>query len=120
MSVQVEVSVEGRLGVLALNRPEAINALNPGMIATITDALTRWADDSTIAAVLFEGRGTRGFCSGGNRFGRKKLCAEGEYLLRCSSTHVEAGDHGTESPRRRDCLEPRDPGTEHERPGRSE
>jgi enoyl-CoA hydratase len=66
MSAQVEVSVEGRLGVLALNRPEAINALNSGMIATITQTLTRWADDPAIGAVLFEGRGPRGFCAGGD------------------------------------------------------
>lgn len=66
MSAQLEVAVEGHLGVIALNRPEAINALSGGMIAGITKALAAWRDDPEVRAVLFEGRGSRGFCSGGD------------------------------------------------------
>lgn len=65
MTGQLEVIREGHLGIIALNRPEAINALSLEMIDGITLALERWADDGEIRAVLFEGRG-RGFCSGGD------------------------------------------------------
>lgn len=66
MTAQLEISVEGRLGIIALNRPEAINALSAGMIAGISETLARWRSDDEISAVLFEGRGTRGFCAGGD------------------------------------------------------
>lgn len=66
MTGQIETSIEGRLGVIALNRPEAINALSLPMIEAIRGVLQLWRDDDRVRAVLFEGRGTRGFCSGGD------------------------------------------------------
>jgi len=66
MTGQLEISREGPLGIIALNRPEAINALNPEMIRGITRALEQWRDDDAIRVVLFEGRGPRGFCAGGD------------------------------------------------------
>ena len=66
MSTQIETSIEGQLGVIALNRPEAINALNLPMIEAIRGVLRLWEADGKVRAVLFEGRGTRGFCSSGD------------------------------------------------------
>lgn len=66
MTGQLDVIREGNLGIIALNRPEAINALSLEMIDGITRALEQWADDGEIRLVLFEGRGPRGFCSGGD------------------------------------------------------
>lgn len=66
MTGQLDVIREGNLGIIALNRPEAINALSLEMIDGITRALEQWADDDEIRLVLFEGRGPRGFCSGGD------------------------------------------------------
>lgn len=66
MSAQIETGIEGQLGVVALNRPEAINALSLSMIEAIRGVLRLWDADDKVRAVLFEGRGTRGFCSGGD------------------------------------------------------
>lgn len=66
MTGQLDVSREEHLGIIALNRPEAINALNPDMIHGIIRTLEQWRDDDGIRVVLFEGRGPRGFCSGGD------------------------------------------------------
>src|SRR6218665_1633424 len=66
MSAQIETSIKGHLGVIALNRPEAINALNPLMIKAISGVLRLWEGDDKVRAVLFEGRGPRGFCAGGD------------------------------------------------------
>ena len=63
---QLEITTQGSLGVIALNRPEAINALNREMIDGIANALHHWRDDENISVVLFEGRGARGFCAGGD------------------------------------------------------
>lgn len=78
MTGQLDVIREGRLGIIALNRPEAINALSLEMIDGITRALEQWADDDEIRLVLFEGRGARGFCSGGDVRAVRKSVLDGE------------------------------------------
>ncbi len=62
----VLIGVEGRLGVITLNRPRAINALTISMVRLIAAALDRWEGDESIAAVLIEGAGDRGLCAGGD------------------------------------------------------
>lgn len=56
----------GRLAVITLNRPKAVNALNAGMVAAILEQLTAWADDDGVATVLVHGAGERGLCAGGD------------------------------------------------------
>ncbi|MET1087941.1 MAG: enoyl-CoA hydratase/isomerase family protein [Arthrobacter sp.] len=56
----------GHLGVITLNRPRAVNALNAGMVAAMLDRLTAWADDDGVATVLVQGAGERGLCAGGD------------------------------------------------------
>lgn len=56
----------GGLGELVLDRPKALNALDPGMIHAIAGSLETWLDDSSIKAVLFRGNGGKAFCSGGD------------------------------------------------------
>lgn len=63
---RVLVRTEGALGRLTLNRPEAINALDEDMIASITAALIAWRDDSDVQIVLIDGAGERGMCAGGD------------------------------------------------------
>ena len=56
----------GKLGVVTLNRPRAVNALTAGMVAAVLEQLTAWADDDTVATVLVQGAGDRGLCAGGD------------------------------------------------------
>ncbi len=56
----------GRLGVVTLNRPRAVNALTAGMAAAMLERLTEWADDDGVATVLVQGAGERGLCAGGD------------------------------------------------------
>ncbi|MBT2531134.1 enoyl-CoA hydratase/isomerase family protein [Arthrobacter sp. ISL-48] len=56
----------GRLGVITLNRPKAVNALTAGMVAAMLEQLTAWADDDGVATVLVHGAGERGLCAGGD------------------------------------------------------
>jgi enoyl-CoA hydratase len=65
---QAEVLFErrGHLGVITLNRPKAVNALNAGMVEAMLDQLTAWADDDAVATVLVHGAGDRGLCAGGD------------------------------------------------------
>ncbi len=56
----------GRLGVITLNRPRAVNALTAGMVGQLLEQLTAWADDDGVATVLVQGAGDRGLCAGGD------------------------------------------------------
>ncbi|MDO8359924.1 MAG: enoyl-CoA hydratase/isomerase family protein [Devosia sp.] len=78
MTTELDISTDGRLGIIALNRPAAINALSLEMIAGVTETLSRWRDDPAIGAVLFEGRGAKGFCAGGDVRVVRALVLEGK------------------------------------------
>ncbi|WP_052460629.1 3-hydroxyisobutyryl-CoA hydrolase [Microbacterium gorillae] len=58
--------VHGRVGHIRLNRPEALNALEFGMITAITDTLDRWREDDEVCAILLSGAGDRALCAGGD------------------------------------------------------
>lgn len=70
MSDAIEPTVialrQGRIGRITLNRPKALNALDPGMIRAISAALAGWRDDPAVHAVVIEGAGGRAFCAGGD------------------------------------------------------
>ncbi|MEV6360772.1 enoyl-CoA hydratase/isomerase family protein [Nocardia asteroides] len=63
---EVLITVADGLGLITLNRPKAINALNHPMTLAITDALRSWADDDAVRAVVVTGAGERGLCAGGD------------------------------------------------------
>ncbi len=65
------------MGVIALNRPEAINALSREMIDGIIETLREWQGDLGVGAVLFEGRGSKGFCAGGDVRAARAFVVEG-------------------------------------------
>lgn len=62
----VLVKVDGRVGRLTLNRPEALHALTTPMCALMIDALVAWRDDPAVAVVQIDHTGARGFCAGGD------------------------------------------------------
>lgn len=78
MTGQLEVIREGHLGIIALNRPEAINALSLEMIDGVIRTLEQWAVDDDIRLILFEGRGPRGFCAGGDVRHVRELVLDGD------------------------------------------
>jgi enoyl-CoA hydratase len=49
--------------MLTLNRPEARNALSPGLVAALNEALTRFEDNHAVKVGVMTGVG-RAFCSG--------------------------------------------------------
>jgi enoyl-CoA hydratase len=62
----VLIEQRGRLGVLTLNRPKAINALTHEMVGLLAEALEKWAADESVEHVLLTGTGERGLCAGGD------------------------------------------------------
>ena len=68
MSLEPDVitRIEGAVGHITLNRPQALHALNTGMIAAMTEALLDWRNDPAVRLVLIDHAGERGFCAGGD------------------------------------------------------
>lgn len=66
----VLAEVRRNIGVLTLNRPQALNALSLGMIRLITVQLLAWRDDANVVAVVVRGAAVQGkgvaFCAGGD------------------------------------------------------
>lgn len=62
----VEIKVEGGVGRMTLDRPEALNALNRPMMELIDGALISWAEDDAISLVVIDAVGERAFCAGGD------------------------------------------------------
>ncbi|KAL3970262.1 hypothetical protein ACER0C_028059 [Sarotherodon galilaeus] len=56
----------GRAGVITMNRPKVLNALNLTMIRQIYPQLKRWESDNETDIVIIKGAGDKAFCAGGD------------------------------------------------------
>jgi enoyl-CoA hydratase len=56
----------GAVGLVTLNRPQALNALTHAMVVAMKAQLDAWAADPEIACVVVVGAGERAFCAGGD------------------------------------------------------
>ena len=54
------------VGVVTLNRPEAMNALTLDMALELHSRLVAWSGDDCMRAVIIRGAGGRAFCAGGD------------------------------------------------------
>ncbi|MBO9477147.1 enoyl-CoA hydratase/isomerase family protein [Shimia sp. R11_0] len=73
----VIVDKKGRAGVISLNRPKAMNALNLRMIRAIDAALTWFQKDAELDFVVLRSNHDRAFCAGGDmRAVRELVLAE--------------------------------------------
>ncbi|KAM8749027.1 3-hydroxyisobutyryl-CoA hydrolase, mitochondrial [Acanthopagrus schlegelii] len=70
MSSQVEPEVllekVGNAGVITINRPKVLNALNLTMIRQIYPQLKKWENDKETDVVIIKGAGGKAFCAGGD------------------------------------------------------
>jgi len=63
---EVLIRVEGEVGRITLNRPQALHALTTNMCREMIAALTAWRGDPAVKLVLMDHSGERGFCAGGD------------------------------------------------------
>ena len=62
----INIRIEGKIGRITLNRPEALNALTYAMVLKIEDTLDAWINDDRVALILIDAIGDKAFCSGGD------------------------------------------------------
>ena len=66
MTDEMIIRREGAAGILSLNRPKAIHALTLPMCHAMSAALSEWASDDAVHAVIVDHSEGRGFCAGGD------------------------------------------------------
>ena len=67
----VELTVEDKVAIVTLNRPEVRNAINDALRAELVVLLERVAADEGVRAVVLTGKG-KAFCAGGDITGMKE------------------------------------------------
>ena len=68
MTTEAEIltRVSSGVGIITLNRPKALHALNRAMCDAMIAALLAWREDEAVKSVLIDHSGERGFCAGGD------------------------------------------------------
>ncbi|TPK87038.1 enoyl-CoA hydratase/isomerase family protein [Mesorhizobium sp. B2-4-13] len=77
MTIQSEV--KNGVGIIWLDRPRSLNALDPPMIEAIEGAFLSFDADPKIKRILVRSRSDRAFCAGGDLKAIRELCLEGRY-----------------------------------------
>jgi 2-(1,2-epoxy-1,2-dihydrophenyl)acetyl-CoA isomerase len=62
----IRIEIDGEIGTLTLDRPDALNAMSPELIAEFTEAAAWLADRAPLRALIVTGAGDRAFCAGGD------------------------------------------------------
>jgi len=62
----LRIEVDGEIGTLTLDRPDALNAMSPELIAEFTEAAAWLADRAPLRALIVTGSGDRAFSAGGD------------------------------------------------------
>lgn len=63
---EILTRVASGVGIITLNRPKALHALNRAMCDAMIEALLAWREDEAVQSVLIDHSGERGFCAGGD------------------------------------------------------
>lgn len=66
MTKEILFSQEKHIGIVTLNRPQALNALTFSMILTLQKQLQNWEEDIDVHAIVIRASGDRAFCAGGD------------------------------------------------------
>lgn len=83
------LEVDGPLGIVTINRPKKLNALNKDTIQELHDAISDLEDDSDVKVIILTGNGEKAFVAGADiaEFSDfsvkkgKKLAAKGQEIL---------------------------------------
>ena len=60
------LTIEGRVALVTLNRPTALNALNPQTLMELDQVFSTLAEDNQVHAVVLTGAGEKAFVAGGD------------------------------------------------------
>lgn len=79
MNRLIIIQQKGSLGILTLNRPKALNAINADLQREIISQLELWKTDRSIKAIVINSSHARAFCAGGDIRQIASFIKEGHY-----------------------------------------
>ena len=62
----IDIRTVGRAGRITLTRPKALNAMSYEMCMVIDTALRNWCEDDAVDLIIFDAKGDKAFCAGGD------------------------------------------------------
>lgn len=65
-TIGIRFEVRGAAGIITLDRPRAMNAVDHAMVRAMRAELDRWVDDPAVASVVLRSAHERAFCVGGD------------------------------------------------------
>lgn len=71
---------QGRIAIMTINRPEAMNAFMPDMLHAMNAAFKDFNDDDDLWVAIFTGVGEKAFCAGMDLKGAIKALQEGDQM----------------------------------------
>ncbi|MHA1128114.1 MAG: enoyl-CoA hydratase/isomerase family protein [Alphaproteobacteria bacterium] len=77
--VDINIHIEGKIGRITLNRPDALNALTYDMVLAVEAVLDEWATDNRVAMILIDAVGDKAFCAGGDIQEMYDTASAGDY-----------------------------------------
>jgi len=80
---EIHLTLEGPVAIVTLDRPEALNAIDPATGAALSQAWNRIAADKDIRVAIVTGAGERSFCVGADL--KKTLNLPGPYAAQAFS-----------------------------------
>ena len=75
----IEITQDGRVATLTLNRPESLNAISQAVANEVTSSMKALDADESVGAIVITGKGKH-FCAGGDIKRMKKLIDSKTYL----------------------------------------
>jgi len=87
-NIEITIDQQG-VALLALNRPEVLNALNVPLLEDLCQALRELATDEKLKALVVTGRG-RGFCAGADLSGVGQGAAPGDSIGQMVSAQMQS------------------------------
>ncbi len=64
MSELVETEIKGRVGIITINRPKALNAVDPAIMAGLIKAASEFDSNQDIGCIVLTGAGDKSFIAG--------------------------------------------------------
>ena len=89
----IRFSIEGRAGLVEIDRPGALNALSYKMAAALRQTLQDWGTDDRVSHVVLAGSQPRAFCAGGDVRDLHDVAARGEFDRMQVYFRAEYGAH---------------------------
>jgi enoyl-CoA hydratase/carnithine racemase len=74
--VELLAEVQGGIGIITLNRPEVMNAVNRALLSALHGCLHAWQYDRTVRAIVVTGAGDKAFSAGADLKERATLSPE--------------------------------------------